>query len=476
MRACNPPGPINCNDSNACTTDSCDLATGLCKNEPHVGQPCSDDNACTGTDQCNASGQCAGTPLVGCCLKDADCNDDQACTTDTCNLATKTCTNTAKNCDDGNACTVDACDPVGGACVHPPKDCDDNNPCTADACDASGACVHTTVAAGTSCSDGDACNGAETCQSGVCTGPVTTFTCDDGNPCTADTCTPTSGCVSTPVANGTACEDNNVCTLTSECRNGACAPLTAETCTSGWEPGDKSYCDPVQGCQKDPGCEEFLDGNLCHPLDPNRAPGTCQYLPTFCQADGCYTQICNPSTGQCEHDPNNPRNEICDGPLRCEVPPGGCPDSYCREVTCNFGISAPNCASQSLFFAVNYHDPSTCLLRNHDLPSTCQTAVEIPGVTSSLGCGEGYGWSFTTTDCAATQPFGPPGPCQEYVQNPTTYQVYCSYGFQVPDPNPPCCELRPKQCRASDFGLPEGTTGYTFACEPTTGDCVATQQ
>jgi len=54
------------------------------------------------------------------------------------------------------------------------NDCDDGNACTTDECDpgASGAnasgCVLTPVADGTSCTDGDVCNGNETCQSGVC--------------------------------------------------------------------------------------------------------------------------------------------------------------------------------------------------------------------------------------------------------------------------------------------------------------------
>lgn len=46
--------------------------------------------------------------------------------------------------------------------------------------------------------------------------------CDDGNPCTEDTCT-VAGCVHTPVPNGTSCgDDGNACT-TDQCVNGACA-------------------------------------------------------------------------------------------------------------------------------------------------------------------------------------------------------------------------------------------------------------
>jgi hypothetical protein len=50
------------------------------------------------------------------------------------------------------------------------------------------------------CDDANVCNGSETCQAGVCI-PGSNLTCDDGNPCTIDTCEPVPGCVFTP-ANG----------------------------------------------------------------------------------------------------------------------------------------------------------------------------------------------------------------------------------------------------------------------------------
>jgi hypothetical protein len=230
----------------------------------------------------------------------------------------------------------------------------------------------------------------------------------------------------------------------------------------------------VQGCIEDPGCEEFLDGNLCHPLDPNRAPGTCQYLPTFCPADGCYDQTCNPNTGQCER-ANTTRNILCepDSGVSCQIPLAGCPTSTCLNITCALGSANPNCAIQSPYIPNNALPSDGFNLQFVDNPSTCQTATVIPGVTNSFACQEGVGPHYTATNCAETQPLGPPGPCEEYVQNPTTAEPYVE---GTTNPNPPCCELRPKQCRASDFGLPEGTTGYTFTCEPTTGACVATPQ
>jgi len=48
------------------------------------------------------------------------CNDNNACTTDTCNPATG-CVFTPITCNDNNVCTTDTCDPATG-CVFTPND------------------------------------------------------------------------------------------------------------------------------------------------------------------------------------------------------------------------------------------------------------------------------------------------------------------------------------------------------------------
>jgi hypothetical protein len=76
--------------------------------------------------------------------------------------------------------------------------CDDGNPCTTDTCSA-GVCAHAPVHDGTPCSDGNLCNGTESCQAGVCRAG-TPLACNDGNPCTIDGCSPTRGCVHAAIA------------------------------------------------------------------------------------------------------------------------------------------------------------------------------------------------------------------------------------------------------------------------------------
>jgi hypothetical protein len=112
-----------------------------------------------------------------------------------------------------------------GACDPAPGGCEDGNPCTTDTCGASG-CTHATAANGTPCPDGNACNGAETCQAGACA-PGAPLDCDDGNPCTEETCVPASGCTSAAAPAGTECSDGQGCNGPESCdAAGACLPGT----------------------------------------------------------------------------------------------------------------------------------------------------------------------------------------------------------------------------------------------------------
>ena len=72
------------------------------------------------------------TPVVAC----ADCNDDNACTLDSCDTTRGVCGHDLLNCDDGDACTTDHCDPVSG-CMHviDSRSPDGDGDAVTDACD-----------------------------------------------------------------------------------------------------------------------------------------------------------------------------------------------------------------------------------------------------------------------------------------------------------------------------------------------------
>jgi hypothetical protein len=129
-------------------------------------------------------------------------------------------------CGDGGPLfdSVGACDTgPAGPCTR----CDDGDPCTADAC-TPGGCVHTPL----TCDDHVACT-TDSCVAGVCqhvpTGDLScacelgspTPECDDGDPCTVDACTP-AGCAHTPLT----CDDDVPCTIDT-CVAGVCEHVPA---------------------------------------------------------------------------------------------------------------------------------------------------------------------------------------------------------------------------------------------------------
>ncbi len=72
-----------CDDQDPCTTDTCDPVDG-CQNVSN-SLPCDDGQACTENDVCSG-GQCVGTPIQGCtgCVSSEDCDDGNPCTNDSC--------------------------------------------------------------------------------------------------------------------------------------------------------------------------------------------------------------------------------------------------------------------------------------------------------------------------------------------------------------------------------------------------------
>jgi hypothetical protein len=122
----------DCDDLNPCTDNTC--VDGTCQSANNV-EPCDDSDACTVDDMC-ADGECVPGEAP-------DCDDSDACTVDSCNPLVG-CTNMAMNCDDGSFCTDDSCDPATG-CVNTDIDCDDGDVCTADSCDPAIGCVNTPI-------------------------------------------------------------------------------------------------------------------------------------------------------------------------------------------------------------------------------------------------------------------------------------------------------------------------------------------
>jgi len=202
---------------------------------------CSDGNACNGAETCSAGTCAAGSPLT--------CSDSNVCTSDACNPASGCVFDPVANgtsCADPDTCNGGETCQAGVCTSGTPLDCNDSNVCTADTCTSPSGCSSTPVTDGTSCADSNLCNGAETCQGGGCA-PGTPPSCDDGNVCTADGCDPGTGCTASPLADGTACGDGNACNGDETCQGGGCAPGTPPSCDDG-DPCTADSCDGALGC------------------------------------------------------------------------------------------------------------------------------------------------------------------------------------------------------------------------------------
>ena len=353
-----------CGDGDVCTDDVCS-DEGQCEYLESEAA-CNDGNPCTEGDVCTA-GVCTGTLLepeklagLDCvCGNDADCDAVE----------------NGDVCDGTLVCAKAMPEDAVGVCVVDPATvslCDDDESCTDDSCDPVAGCQYTPNDAA-NCSDGDACNGEESCQGGQCVAGVLPD-CDDGDKCTEDGCAEESGCTHLPTlvpcddglpCTTDACVDDicaNVflpfyCVIGNECvPSGAedpgnaclkCAPaLSTATwtwigdgmpCGAGKVCYDGACCDHAANCAgKD--CGDDGCGSLC---------GTCQQgwscKAGICEKDACVPQcvgkVCGPdgcdgSCGQCLG------QEICTAEGQCLCVPA-CAGKDCGDDGC--GDSCGTC-------------------------------------------------------------------------------------------------------------------------------------
>lgn len=207
----------NCDDQNPCTIDTC-LSEGVCGWSHLEDGPLLAQIA----GDCKRA-ECADGVLVS-MIDDADIEDDvESCTTDTCANGFPMHTALEEN----TSCTIG--ESVGscksGTCIiecNAQNPCEDSNPCTEDLCNASiGSCTFVPL-------DGTPTPGAAPiagdCKLSICVAGKDTAIDDDSdipddaNTCTLDVCT--NGVPSNPAqAAGTPCMpgDTNVCDGASAC-------------------------------------------------------------------------------------------------------------------------------------------------------------------------------------------------------------------------------------------------------------------
>ena len=325
---------VLCDDNDPCTDDGCD-ETGGCLYTFNKDD-CDDNDPCTVADECT-EGICSGYAVDCQCQNNADClvledgdvcngtlvcdtsvmpyqcvvdpativtcpepdGIDAICLQPTCDPDNGSCSFTSDHddyaCSDGDWCTVgDVCE--SGVCLSGPAlPCDDGSPCTTDTCSPGQGCVHTPTEG--ACDDKNPCTTGEFCVNSYC-GAGEPLDCDDNKPCTLDGCHPVTGC--THEFSVGPCDDGNPCTINDSCVNGSCTPGPAVACDDV-NPCTDDSCGVDGLCLHVPGVGLCDDGNLCT-LGDHCEEGKCVSSGlTACDDDNiCTTDSCDPAIG-CLH-------------------------------------------------------------------------------------------------------------------------------------------------------------------------------
>jgi hypothetical protein len=405
--ACGSGETVNCNDGNGCTDDSCSEESG-CAHLPNTA-PCSDGDACTTGDQC-ANGTCLGGPAL-------QCSDGNPCTQDICVAGGCAHPEADGACDDGNACTMgDHCE--GGECIYTAlAQCDDDNVCTTDSCDPITGCLFLLNQG--PCDDGDVCTLGDTCQIGECV-PSSQLNCEDGNPCTNNSCHPVDGCVFPP-ADGE-CDDGSACTTGDTCMNGLCVGTGFLWCDDK-DPCTDDSCEPGNGCVHTHNVAPCDDGNPCTTVNVCVA-GQCTGSGALeCDDDNvCTDDSCDPKSG-CVYTANEVE---CDDDNKCTTV------DTCAGGTC-IGSAPEDCDDNNLCTFETCDPALGCVFTNNDLDcddgNICTDGDQCGGGSCQAGgpldcsddvecttdsCDPGSGCTHETTpDCCSNGALEPGEECDD---------------------------------------------------------------
>jgi hypothetical protein len=482
------------------TPDAADEATDA--TEADAGPP--DDaqapDACVApaaaTETCNGlDDDCDGLTDEGNGL----CDDDNRCTDDSCEAASG-CVHAGNQaaCDDGNPCSVgDTC--VGAKCLgNAAKDCDDGNPCTIDTCGDQGACAHAAYD-GQPCSAGTPCFGPGSCLAGACQ-PGVAKGCDDGNPCTDDSCDTVQGCVSLPST--ATCEDGNACTQGDACDQGACqaGPNTCECqsdadcaakpggnpcqgkliCDMGGlapacvvQAGTAVVCGPGGGACAVQACDPTT--GTCKPAAVNEGLG-CEDGSACTQGDACSGGACKPGALTTCDDGNPCTQDGCDVKLGCvhAASAGACEDGNACTLgdTCKGAACLPGGVKPC-------EDGNACTVDSCD-PSS-GSCVHDQGSATGKACGSGLGACISGASCqAGACVAGPAVDCSD--GNPCTADgcdaavgcVHSPIAGPCSDGNPCTDEAcLAGKCATQAKNCDDGNPCTTDACDAGTGLCTS---
>jgi len=333
--------------------------------------------------------------------------------------------------------------------------CDDGNPCTIDTCNSDGSCKNV-VPPDASCDDGDACTAKDKCIAGACKGGAA-LDCDDENVCTADSCDIVKGCVHSNVEATKPCpDDGNPCTFDGCDGLGKCAHTTLSgICTIAGQCVTAGTIDPKDPCK------------VCNPLQSKtqyvlQNGLQCDDGNACTVADKCTAGTCGGKPMDCSGKDGPCTEGICNAGVCVTAPKvGGCDDGNpCTEAdACANGVcqgASKDCSKFDGACTVGTCEGGVCQAKPK--PNSCDDGDPC---TTGDSCGTG-GCKGTPMNCTSldgpcgkgvckagqcvTQPAGSGGTCSD--GNPCTVSDTCQNGV---------CAGVAKDCSYLDDACGKGT-------------------
>ncbi len=386
--------PSDCDDGNACSQEGC--TDGECTYNI-VGTCCGSKFDCSAGELCleanTLDAQCST------CVGDLDCDDEESCTTDKCDLSGEkgVCSNKKSNpeccstagdpCDDTLSCTIDSCNVLDGVCEHVKPE---------GACCTAAECVSGDTCKVGDCVDNECRYGPDNSKPDCCSAQSNPD-CDDDYYCSLDYCDqPQAGgwtqcrheadpdkpicCdITKPVGE---CVDGEACTF-DFCENWECYHQQVEECCTANE-----QCDDAKFCTDDlcalaPDAVEGDTGSCLHEWQP----GCCMDTPDCDDGKFCTLQSCQPGTFTCVY--GKPDATCCDDVSECDDGKF-CTAKACVNHSCVFGQDnfKPGCCDD----VADCDDDNACTIDTCDNETTQCVHIDVEDAeccNTALDCDDG---------------------------------------------------------------------------------------
>ncbi|MBN2802845.1 MAG: CRTAC1 family protein [Deltaproteobacteria bacterium] len=269
-----------------------------------------------------------------------------------------------------------------------------------------GECSNPVIADGSGCDDNNVCTYGETCQAGVCSaeGDVVCSPLDDCHK--AGKCDPETGCSNPVKENGASCGDNNACTSDDHCEEGVCT-------------GDIKKCEVVDDCLESAVCNSATgecegvpkpDGTSCTSAVVTELcqeavcqSGSCVAAEKACEpTDGChYAGVCDGTTGKCSNPVKNDGATCDDGNMCTE-------SETCISGVCEGGTQI-TCLPTDACHLVDSCNPAVGCV---EIPAADGTSCDDGNpCTMSDECSEGICASANPVVCQSDNPCKINGTC-----------------------------------------------------------------